>query len=116
MSASLGTRSDAQEADASVYVYYRVRVTQADAILEALGRHREILHRTEGPACPRPLVQRRPSSDLDFETWLERYDGIDPESLALVRARISQAAHESGLTALATEGRREESFRGVACA
>lgn len=91
----------------TVYVYFRSGHEAVERARAALARQRELVGRRLGLDC---RIALRHDRDKPYLTWLEVYEGVDPGELAQALEGIDRASTDSGLAALALEGRRHEVF------
>lgn len=89
------------------YVYFRSSRDDADRVRAALARQGALVAERLGLGC---RVALRHDRDKPYLTWLEVYEGIDPAALQASLQAIDRASTDSGLAALALEGRRNEVF------
>ena len=91
----------------TAYVYFRSGRDDAGRVRAALARQRALVEERLGLRC---RVGMRHDEDKPYLTWLEVYEGIDPDALQATLQAIDRASTDSGLAALALEGRRNEVF------
>lgn len=91
----------------SVFVYFRSRPEHAE---EAIARLRLQLDTVRNRTGVAGRSGARTDVGKTYLTWLEIYEGIPAGSLESVLREIDAAALESGLTAIALEGRHREVF------
>lgn len=86
-----------------LYVYYKVRVEQADALAPLVRAMQARLARSHGVAGQ---LKRRPEAKDGMQTWMEVYLATAPA----FAAALSFAANEAGLSGLIAGERRTEIF------
>ena len=91
----------------TAYVYFRSHPDAADRVRAALARQRALVTERLGLRCRFALRHDR---EKPYLTWLEVYEGIDPAALQASLLAVDRASTDSGLAALALEGRRNEVF------
>ncbi len=91
-------------ASPSLYVYYRIPESKADAACEAAARLAELV---AAQGVERPRLMRRPEPNAQGQqTWMEVYECWDPGRLAT----LDRAVTDSGLGALIEGTRHPELF------
>lgn len=91
----------------TAYVYFRSGRDDAERVRTTLARQRTLVEERLGLRC---RVGVRHDENKPYLTWLEVYEGIDPAALQATLLAIDRASTDSGLAALAPEGRRNEVF------
>lgn len=91
----------------SIFVYFRTRPEHAE---DARARLRLQLDTVSGRTGFAGRSGARIDAGKPYLTWLEVYEGIPAGSLEFLLREIDAAAVESGLTAIALEGRHREVF------
>lgn len=86
-----------------LYVYYKVRELEADALAPRVRAMQAALAAGHGVAVQ---LKRRPGSKDGLQTWMEVYPGA-PDNFDGV---LAQAAQDAGLDALPDGPRRSEIF------
>ena len=99
-----------------IYVYFRADPVRAGEVRAALQRQCARVAAVHGLAARSGLRRELPGVVKAWHTWLEVYrvpaDGrsLDDDALAALLAGIETCARETGLAALAPEGRHTEVF------
>ncbi|TWI69167.1 uncharacterized protein DUF4936 [Pseudoduganella lurida] len=96
-----------------LYVYYRVRDEDADALLpqvRALQAELAAAHRVV------PQLKRRPESADGVQTWMEIYPGVAADSADAMTHAMAEAVALSGLPPLLVGPRHIEVFTDIPCA
>ena len=94
----------------TVFVYFRAAPDARQRTVAALGRQFALL---EARCGVRGRGGVRRDRDKPYLTWLEIYEGVEPDRLDELLEAIDASALESGLVALADEGRHREVFEAV---
>jgi hypothetical protein len=91
---------------ADLYIYYRVRETDTQALLPRVAAMQRALAASHGLA---PQLKRRPESKDGQQTWMEVYPAA-PEGFDAV---LTQAVDAAGIAALIAGPRHTEVFMDV---